>query len=345
MAWNCTAESTCGRPLGLRILEIYGHSILYILDAYYGMFEYNISSASVTHLFDSTTLQFVGNHPVSQEHSLKPHFFNDFDIQIFSPQIQSSNTPHIRIYFSDTSYRHHRCQNRQAIMDGAPTGRLYLFDSSSSVKHISLLLSSLHFPNGVQFFSDNRTLLLAESSRFRLISVDTEVLSVYLSNIDKESLKNQSTLLEIPSFQSLIQSPSSGIQIYLSSIPGFIDNIRAIPSSPHLPASLSQHHSPLYTISLGTLSCKPFSLLYLLYQSYWLRVIIARVLPMRYLEHAVPAYGYVAILSEKEGIVETYQDPSGRTPFLSQANFHPITGDLWLGSHSNKYLGIKKWKD
>jgi hypothetical protein len=349
LAWNCTGEQLCGRPLGLRLLDLGKHHspLLFILDAYHGMFQYDLTTSMVTHLFDASTPQFLGDTQLPIQETYKPRFFNDFDIQIISNSLEDHNTeitssfsPSLLIYFTDTSYLHYRCQNRQAILDGAPTGRLFLFDTSSSPKHFSLLISSLHFPNGIQFLSDSQTLLLAESSRFRIISVMTSGLQIHLKTIAKEEslLTNQSSL------DSMLQFPSeSGVKIYLSSVPGFIDNIRHIPSSPFLPKSLPRN-SPLYTLSLGTLSCKPFSLLYLLYQSSWLRIVIRRILPMRYLEHTVPAYGYVAILSESSGVVETYQDPTGRTPFISQGNFHPLTGDLWLGSHSNKFLGVKSWR-
>jgi hypothetical protein len=276
----------------------------------------------------------------------RPYFFNDFDLQIppptfsplFSPPPDEHNfVPALLFFLTDTSTRHHRCQNRQAIIDGAPTGRLFLFNSSSTNKHLSLLVSSLHFPNGVQFLTSTPSLLVAESSRFRLLCVRTADLLTHLLSA------GDGTNESITSLPSLLQSPSAGVSVYLSSIPGFIDNIRSIPSSPFLPSELSTSY-PLYTLSLGTLSCQPFSLLHLLYQSTWLRIMISRVLPMRYLEHTVPAYGLIAILSETTGKVMTsFQDPTGRTPFLSQGNFHPLTGDLWLGSHSNKYLALKRW--
>lgn len=32
------------------------------------------------------------------------------------------------------------------------------------------------------------------------------------------------------------------------------------------------------------------------------------------------------------------QDPTGRTPFLSEVHVHPQTGDLLLGSFRNRFL-------
>lgn len=45
-------------------------------------------------------------------------------------------------------------------------------------------------------------------------------------------------------------------------------------------------------------------------------------------------------VGEQEGkLVRLFQDPTGRTPFLSEAHVHPETGDLLLGSFRNRFLG------
>lgn len=57
LAWNVTAEKLCGRPLGSRIIadRKNAHPILYILDAYHGLFEIDLKSNVVKHHFDSNT--------------------------------------------------------------------------------------------------------------------------------------------------------------------------------------------------------------------------------------------------------------------------------------------------
>ena len=58
LAWNVTAERLCGRPLGTRMIsDSRGkkNSVLYILDAYHGLFEIDLKSKSVTHHFNSNT--------------------------------------------------------------------------------------------------------------------------------------------------------------------------------------------------------------------------------------------------------------------------------------------------
>lgn len=342
LSWNCTGEKLCGRPLGLRSVRLFNHSLLYILDAYYGMFQYNISSQSIIHIFDNSVSPFststtTTGEEESAEYS-KPLFFNDFDIQV-NILNEESNLFQMKFFITDSSYRFMRCQNRQLIIEGSPTGRLFLYDNQSPGK-LQLLISQLHFPNGVQLLSDGNTLLFAESCRFRLIQVDTTKLISFLHHSKSEISKF--------SFSRLISLPysSSGVKIYLSSLPGFLDNIRSIPSNQLPPPINSPLETSQYlTLSFGTLSCKPFSLLHVLYQTVWLRKVIGSMIPMRYIEHLVPSYGLVGILNVDTGNIEySYHDPSGQTSFISQASIHPITGDMWLGSHSNKYLGLKKWK-
>lgn len=46
-----------------------------------------------------------------------------------------------------------------------------------------------------------------------------------------------------------------------------------------------------------------------------------------------------AVCVQSGELVRLYQDPTGRTPFLSEAHLHPDTGDLILGSFRNRFLG------
>jgi hypothetical protein len=61
---------------------------------------------------------------------------------------------------------------------------------------------------------------------------------------------------------------------------------------------------------------------------------------MRYIEYLVPKYGLVLVIDKNGKIIKTYQDPSGTIASISEAQIHPKTGSLLLGSHSNSYLGI-----
>lgn len=321
------------------------------------MFQYNISSKSIKHLFNNSKP--ISNLNNNENYS-KPLFFNDFDVKVY--KLTNSNQENqndydnfqFKFFITDSSYCYMRCQNRQLIIEGSSTGSLYLFDTFKS-DTLQLLISKLHFPNGVQLLFDNNTLLFAESCRFRIIQVDIKKLLSY-RNIQFHYFDYNLTF--ITNFDNLLLNSSiSGVNIYLSSIPGFIDNIRSIPLN-QLPPEINQYHQnklikqseseeslQYLTISLGTLACKPFSLLHTIYQTIWLRKIIGAIIPMRYIEHLVPSYGLVGILDVNTGeIIYSYHDPTGQTSLISQATIHPITGDMWLGSHSNKFLALKRWE-
>lgn len=62
---------------------------------------------------------------------------------------------------------------------------------------------------------------------------------------------------------------------------------------------------------------------------------------MRLVEHLVPSYGLVVEIDESGRALRSWQDPSGRAvSWISHAERNPRTGALWLGSHSNDFIGI-----
>jgi hypothetical protein len=90
LPWNCTGEKLCGRPLGLRLLEVRNRDLpmLFILDAYHGMFQYDLASSTVKHLFDTSTPQFLGRYQLPIQETFQPRFFNDFDLQMITTSLE-----------------------------------------------------------------------------------------------------------------------------------------------------------------------------------------------------------------------------------------------------------------
>jgi sugar lactone lactonase YvrE len=82
---------------------------------------------------------------------LPPKFFNDLDIIDRTTQAGEERI----VYFSDTSYKNTRSENRQEILDGSPRGRLFSFNIHR--KELTVLACGLHFPNGVQILNDRYT--------------------------------------------------------------------------------------------------------------------------------------------------------------------------------------------
>eukprot|EP01035_Chromulina_nebulosa_P020025 gene20025-26001_t len=121
------------------------------------------------------------------------------------------------------------------------------------------------------------------------------------------------------------------LKILLDKAPGVLDNIRYVNS---------KDKKSTYLIGVGAKSTKPFSLLWLGYQSNLLRHLIGRLIPMKLVEHLVPKYGMVLYINDQGKIITSLQDPNGTIALISEAQRNPKTGDLWMGSHSNPYMAI-----
>lgn len=296
-------------------------STLYILDAYHGLYALDLQSEQIRHVVSSET---VISTPTNADAvaKLPIDFFNDLDI------LEDG-----RIVFSDSSYKHTRSGNRQELLDGAPRGRLFLFDPSK--EQLKPVLCGLHFPNGVQLHSSGRV-LVNELSRFRVLSVN--VTAALHGNMLTSCGEGDGSGAD-GSLEALIQdNKQSGdekiVSVFLESAPGCIDNIR---EDVYYHRHDSQHRRR-YLIGVGCKSTRPFSLLWLSYQSNLLRDIVGKLVPMKLVENLVPKYGLVIAVDDSGKIIESFHDPEGHLALVSEAHRDPLSGDLWLGSHSNRFL-------
>jgi sugar lactone lactonase YvrE len=142
-AKNTSAESVCGRPLGLRIKN----DTLYVADAYFGIFRVPLAGAA-----DASPEWLVR----SSDASPPMRFVNDLDVANDGA-----------VVFSDSSDKHDRSQNRLLILDNPPGGRLFKY--TPSTRQLQLLASGLHFPNGVQLLPDESAVVFVELGRLRLL--------------------------------------------------------------------------------------------------------------------------------------------------------------------------------
>lgn len=308
-------------------LSFYSSSIqLYILDAYHGLFNLDLDTNRAVHLITSnTTISTPVWHSGIVHHSarLPPKFFNDLDIMEVGSETGDSK---LMVYFTDTSYKHHRCQNRQEILDGAPRGRFFSFSVETS--ELTVLLCGLHFPNGVQTLNSEE-LLMVESTRFRILKIN-------LKKLGEEKPLLLTSCAEDGSLHNYMNSDhqNRAISVFLDAVPGFMDNIRQDS------ASTSHTDGQQFFVGVGTKSSQPFSLLWAAYQLTLLREIIGKLFPMKYVEHLLPTYGLVIVVNEDGRVVESLHDPKGKKmKMVSEAQRHPITGDILMGSHSNPFLG------
>lgn len=83
-------------------------------------------------------------------------FLNDLDISAAGV-----------IYFSDSSSRHTREFNVYEFLEGGPHGTLFSYDMGT--REIKVLVSGLHFANGVQLSPDESYVLVCETTRARIV--------------------------------------------------------------------------------------------------------------------------------------------------------------------------------
>lgn len=341
--------------------------MLYIIDAYHGIFKLNLQTNVAVHLVTSAT-KLKYERGIDPKALLTSTFFNDLDISTDG-----------KIAFTDSSYRHARSQNRPEILDGAPRGRLFEFDPATS--ELRVLLCGLHFPNGVQYLPARTEtvtpaiegqsepaagatagaaagvggedgaattvgvegqheghqaaneaatrlvqdeVIVNELTRFRVLKVNTTLVKEHAAQLSASCDEHGGM------YQALAQvdgGASVGVSRFIANIPGLADNVR-------VDVKPSSEGGNYYLFGLGSKAAHPFSLLHLVFQSNALREAIGRLLPMRLVEKLVPRYGLIVVSDEAGNIVSSLHDPSGGVSMLSQAERNPVTGDLWLGSHS-----------
>ncbi|XP_061963880.1 protein STRICTOSIDINE SYNTHASE-LIKE 2-like isoform X3 [Populus nigra] len=135
-------EHICGRPLGLCFDE--SHGDLYIADAYMGLLRVGTQGGLATKI-------------VTHAQGIPLRFTNGLDID------QSSGA----IYFTDSSSQYQRRQYLSVVLSGDKSGRLMKYDPVN--KQVRVLLSNLTFPNGVALSKDGNFILLAETTRCRIL--------------------------------------------------------------------------------------------------------------------------------------------------------------------------------
>lgn len=78
-----------------------------------------------------------------------------------------------RIFFTDSSTRWGHGSNRDGylhdMMENRPSGALYVWDPSTH--QTRLVRSRLHYPNGIELAADGRSVLVAETFRYRIVRI------------------------------------------------------------------------------------------------------------------------------------------------------------------------------
>ena len=143
------SEPTCGRPLGMRLLD---DQNLLVIDAFIGIFQVNI---------EKLTKELILNF--SEADTEKPILLGD-DLVI----LPDSNT----VYFTDVSYEHDLRDFLYELAEMRPRGRLFKF--SLDTRKLTLVADELYFSNGIELHKDGTFLLVTETTMARVLSYSLE---------------------------------------------------------------------------------------------------------------------------------------------------------------------------
>ena len=329
LPYSVINERQCGRPLGLRLTR----SGLYIADAYHGIFLVPAAALASREGVGAAAAEAV-QHLVSPSQkiskcaidskvvSMRPLFFNDVVVD------EDAGI----VYFTDSSYKNTRSENRREVIDGAPRGRLFAYRKDRGT--LNALLCGLHFPNGLELLHINgvHTLLLVESARFRILAVHNPAHVLSRREEKIKVLKPLNKCGEHGELHAMLQMDPvrSPVSVYLDRAPGFMDNIRQYSSG-------GAERETGLLVGVAAKSTQPFSLLHLAYQSNLLRRLVGWFVPMPWIERLIPKYGLVLAIPDSRHPNKTLllHDPSGATAWVSEAHVHPHTQTVFLGTHHN----------
>ncbi|XP_069394214.1 adipocyte plasma membrane-associated protein isoform X4 [Paralichthys olivaceus] len=170
-------ESSCGRPLGIRVGP---NGTLFIADAYLGLFEVNPTTAG------ETTRLVTGGQVVAGR---KLSFINDVAVT------QDGK----KVYFTDSSSRWQRRDYLHLIMEATADGRVLELDTET--REVTVLMENLRFPNGIQLLPDEESVLVAETTMAR-------IRRVHVAGLNKGGM--DTFMDNLPGFPDNIRPSSSG---------------------------------------------------------------------------------------------------------------------------------------
>lgn len=292
-------ERLCGRPLGLRIFK---DGLLYIIDAYYGIFSMNFTTGSLTRILPSSVL--VEGQKLS--------FPDDLDMD------KEGN-----IYFTDASTKWDLSTIYYLMTEYEAGGRVIRYNIYT--RETEVLMRNLHFPNGVQVSHDGKSLLVCEISNRR-------ILRYFLKGKKKGQTEIFADVLPAEP-DNIRPSSSGGYWVGLTSArnytnPFLMDLLNQYPTIKRI---WGRAHHGFGTALMGLAEMSSNAILKEYAYIYRRGDVI---LPL------LPSHGIIMEFDEAGNILRSFHDPGGETSFLSQVTEHE--GYLYLGSFINNYLGRLK---
>lgn len=184
-------ETTCGRPLGIRVGP---NGTLFVADAYLGIYTVNPTTGEAVRLVAGG--QVVSGRRIS--------FINDLDVT------QDGR----KVYFTSSSSRWHRRDFLHLIMEATDDGRVFELDTDTG--EVAVVMDRLRFPNGIQLLPDEESVLVAETTMAR-------IRRIHVAGLNKGGME---TFVEnLPGFPDNIRrSSGGGLWVAMSAVrpsPGF----------------------------------------------------------------------------------------------------------------------------
>uniref|UniRef100_A0A4D5R9U6 Adipocyte plasma membrane-associated protein n=1 Tax=Scolopendra viridis TaxID=118503 RepID=A0A4D5R9U6_SCOVI len=239
-------EHMCGRPNSLRI-DADGHLI--VADAYKGLLKVLLPEGIVQVLIPSKLG--VGGVPFK--------FLNGLEI-----------TKTGLIYFTESSTKWMRREHRYDILELNRLGRLMVYDPKKKTSRV--LLTDLHFANGLALSHEEHFLLISETSICR-------ILKYYLTT-----------------------SKEGQTEVFADNLPGYPDNIRMNSNGNYyVGMSYARFDSSPFYLYLDYLGPFPN-----------LRSFIAKLLPLSWYDIFLPKHAIVVELNRKGEIVGSLHDSTAK---------------------------------
>ena len=135
----------CGKVLGVRLLN---EDTLVVIDSIYGIYSVSIKRKSKSLLLDLRNQPSYLDKPINLPNSL-----------VVLPANNS-------FLFTDSTTKFPPSQVLLALLEHGQDGRVYRYDLSTG--DVTLLVSNLHFPNGIELHRDEQSVLIAEFSISRI---------------------------------------------------------------------------------------------------------------------------------------------------------------------------------
>ena len=140
-------EPRCGRPLGMQF-DPQNPTRLYVVDAYHGILNLDTRSGKMETIVNTSL------SPGNRE----PYFKLVNDLVVLGNG---------SIFFTDSSFKYQRNQVMNEVFEGGANGRLFHFNLVD--KSLKVVVRGLHFPNGLCLSYDGEFLLVAETTRARIL--------------------------------------------------------------------------------------------------------------------------------------------------------------------------------